>query len=48
VFGAALVARFLLPHDHAATAKGRSEAAASAAGTVIDDGLVEAEPTPVD
>ena len=48
VFGAALVARFLLPHDHASTAKGRSEAAASAAGTVVDDGRVEAEPTPVD
>ena len=48
VFAAALAARFLLPHDHAALAAGRRPAAAaSAAGTVIDDGAPESAPVPV-
>ena len=51
VFGAALAARFLLPHDReqlaAARRRGAPAAAASAAGTVIDEGEVETAPTPI-
>ena len=50
VFGAALAARFLLPHDReqlAAARRGAPAAAGSAAGTVIDEGEIETAPTPI-
>jgi Na+/melibiose symporter-like transporter len=47
VFIAAIVARFLLPHDHSTLGRNQPHPQ-SAAGDVIDEGALELEPTPVD
>ena len=50
VYAAAGAARFFLPHDHTQLVprRGQPEAVPSAAGLVVDEGLGEAAPVPID
>ena len=50
VYAAAAAARFFLPHDHTQLVPRRGQPAAppSAAGIVVDEGLGEAAPVPID
>ena len=50
VYAAAAAARFFLPHDHTQLVprRGQPAAAPSAAGIVVDEGLGEAAPVPID